>query len=209
MSTQPSDSEQDWRLQAELDVSDTGGALHGLLRRLRGPDVAQEVQAAVAHDIVITHDGRQLFAYAATQEGLAAARSAIENVLQHDGIKATIRVSHWDEELDEWRQTDPPATPAEQLTEDAAERNAEATETRTLIATSGKLVRAEFEQTMRTYAESLGVRCEIVEHPHLLTTQVAFTVSGPRHKIEEFARALVAEGWAFLRTDDAVMLSPL
>jgi hypothetical protein len=209
MSTQPSENQQDWRLQAELDASDTGGALHGLLRRLRGPDIAQEVQAAVAHDIVITHDGRHLFAYAATQDGLATARAAIENVLGKEGIRASISVGHWDEELDKWRQTDPPVTPTEQLTEDAAERNAERVETRTLIATSGKLVRAQFEQTMRTYAESLGVQCEIVEHPHLLSTQVAFTVSGPRYKIDEFARALTAEGWAFVRTDDAVMLSPL
>ena len=84
---------------------------------------------------VITHDGKLLFAYAASQAGLTAARSAIENVLLHDGIEAGLRVSHWDDELDSWRQTDPPVTPQEQLDEEAADRDADAIETRTLVAT--------------------------------------------------------------------------
>jgi hypothetical protein len=201
--------EQDWRLQAELDVGDPRGALHSLIGRLRGPDFVKEIEAAVPHDVVITHDGKLLFAYAASEAGLSAARSAIETVLSSDGIEASMRVSHWDGELDEWHQTDPPATAQEQLTEEAADRDAEAIETRTLVATSGKVVRTEFEQTMRGAADRLGLECEIVEHPHLLTTQVAFTVTGPRRKIDEFSQELIAEGWAYIRTDDAVMLSPL
>ena len=169
-------------------MSDTGGALHGLMRRLRGPDIAGEVQAAIAPGIVITHDGKQLFAYAASQEGLAAARGAIEHVLGHEGIQASLRVSHWDEERDEWHQTDPPATPLQKLAEDAAERDAEAIETRTVVATSGKTVRADFEQSMRNWANELGLECEIIEHPHLLTTQIAFTVTGQRRKVDKSSK---------------------
>jgi hypothetical protein len=203
------EAEQDWRLQAELDVGDPRSALHSLVGRLRGPDFVKEIEATVSHDVVITHDGKLLFAYAASEAGLAAARSAIENVLRQDGIKASVCVSHWDDELDEWHQTDPPATAQEQLTEEVADRDAEAIETRTLVATSGKVVRSEFEQTMRGAADRLGLECEIVEHPHLLTTQVAFTVTGPRRKIDEFSHELIAVGWRYVRTDDAVMLSPL
>jgi hypothetical protein len=202
-------AEQDWRLEAELDVGDTRGALHRLVGRTRSPEVVKEIEASVPHDVVITHDGKLLFAYAASQAGLTVARSAIENVLLHDGIKASVRVSHWDDELDSWRQTDPPATPQEQLNEEAADRDADAIETRTLVATSGKLIRAEFEQTMGKWAEKLGLECKIVEHPHLLTTQVVFTVTGPRRRIDEFARGLTAEGWSFVRTENTVMLSPL
>jgi hypothetical protein len=201
--------DQGWRLKAELDVEDRRGALDRLLGRLRGPDVAGEVGAAVGHDVVITHDGKLLFAYAETESALKAARSAIEGVLRRDGLEASIFMSHWDEDLDEWRQTDPPLTgEAARIVQDA-ERAAETVETRTMVASSGKLIRGEFEQTMREWAEKLSLECEIVEHPHLLTTQVAFTVIGPKRKIDEFAQGLKAEELATMRTERQVMLSPL
>ena len=69
--------------------------------------------------------------------------------------------------------------------------------------------RAEFERTMVTWAQELGLEYEVIEHPHMLTTQVAFTVTGPRRKIDEFAQGLRAEEIATMRTERAVMISPL
>jgi hypothetical protein len=202
------EDDQDWRLQAELDVRDSGGVAH-LFGRLRGPDVVHDVQAAVPHDVVITHDGKLLFAYAAGEETITAARRAIEDVLRADGVQASIRVSHWDQELETWRQTDPPLSAAEERAEAAVERDADAIETRTLVASSGKMIRAEFEQSMLAWADKLGVQCTIIEHPHLLTTQVAFTVTGPKRKVDEFARGLTFEEGTTIRTENVVMLSPL
>jgi hypothetical protein len=200
---------QDWRLEAELDVPDSGGALHELIGRLRGPDVVKQIEASVQHDVVITHDGKLLFAYAADRGALAAARSAIEEALAGDGIQASIRVSHWDDELEKWRQTDPPLTAQEQQGEAAAVRDANEPETRTLVVSSGKMIRAEFEQSIREWADKLELQCSIVEHPHLLTTQVAFTVIGPKHRIDEFARGLRAEERQTLRAEGLAMISPL
>ncbi len=204
-----STTEQDWRLEAELEVADTRGALHDLVGRLRGPDLVKEIEATVPHDVVITHDGKLLFAYAADQATLSAARTAIEGVLWRDGIKASVRVSHWNDELDEWHQTNPPATAQEKQIEDAAKRDADAIETRTMVASSGKLIRAEFEQSMHEWADRLGLECKIIEHPHLLTTQVAFTVTGPKRKIDEFSQGLKAEERATIRAETVVMMSPL
>lgn len=211
METDPhaSAGEQDWRMEAELDVAEARGALHDLIGRLRGPDMVKEIEATVPRDVVITHDGKLLFAYAADEATLAAARSAIEGVLQRDGIGASVRVSYWDDELEKWRQTDPPLSAQEQQLEDAAERDADAIETRTLVVSSGKMIRVEFEQSIREWADRLGLECSIVEHPHLLTTQLAFTVTGPKRKIDEFSRGLRAEEWATIRTEGSVMLSPL
>jgi hypothetical protein len=78
-----------------------------------------------------------------------------------------------------------------------------------MVASAGGMVREEFEQTMLDWAARLGLRCSIVEHPHMLSTQVAFTVTGSRRKIDEFAAGLTAEGRAMIRTETAVMLSPL
>jgi hypothetical protein len=201
--------DQDWRLKAELDVADTRGALDHLLGRVRGPDVVQEVRAAVGHDVVITHDGKLLFAYAETESALAGARTAIESALLSDGANAGISVSHWDQQLDDWRQIDPPLSGEAKLIADAAERDAEAVETRTMVASSGKYIRGEFEQSLRDWADKLGLECTVVEHPHLLTTQVAFTVTGPKRKIDEFAQGLKAEELATMRTERAVIVSPL
>jgi hypothetical protein len=202
---------QDWRLQAELEVAEAGGRLRELVGRLRGPrsDVAKEIEGRVPHDVVITHDGRLLFAYAADESTLSAAREAIEAVLAADGIAASMRVSYWDDELDRWLQTDPPLSAEERAAAQVAKVDAETIDTRTLVASSGRQVKTEFEQTMRTWADKLGLQCEIAEHPHLLSTQVAFTVTGPRRKLDEFAQGLKAEEWQTIRTEQTVMFSPL
>ena len=201
--------DQDWRLKAELDADHTRSRLDHLVGHARGPDVVKDVGEAVPHDVVITHDGKLLFAYAASEAALRAARAAIEGVLTNDGINASIYISHWDDQRDEWRQTDPPLTGEEARIEAAAERDAEAVETRTMVASTGKLIRTEVEQIMLNWADKLNLECTIVEHPHMMTTQVAFTVTGPKRKVEEFAEGLRAEELATMRTEREVMISPL
>jgi len=201
--------DQDWRLKAELSVNTGGGLLDRVLHRARSGDVVDELGKAVPHDAAITHDGNMLFAYAASKDSLESARAAIETALRRDGIDATFLVSHWDDQIDGWLQVDPPLAGEAKRAEQAAEHDAERLESRTMIVTAGKLVRAEVEQTMRDWASKLGLECQLIEHPHLLTTQVAFTVTGPKRKIDEFAEGLKAEELATLRTERAVMLSPL
>src|SRR5262249_44270331 len=148
-----SGSEQDWRLEAELQVKDTRGVLGDLIGRLREPEVVKDIEASVAHDVVITHDGKLLFAYAAEEGRLRAARSAIEGVLRRDGIPASVRMSRWDDELGEWRQTDPPAAARGERAAGGGDSEGAATETRTLVASTGKAIRAEFERTMLDWAD--------------------------------------------------------
>ncbi len=202
--------DQDWRLQAQLDVEDKRGALDGVMGHIRPhrDEVVDDVQAAVAPDVVITHNGELLFAYASSEDALQTARRAIEEVLQHDGIKAHISVSHWDHDRDDWLQVDPPLSGEALRAEQEREHDAEALETRTLVAGAGNLIKRSWEQTMLNYADTLDLKCEIVDHRHLLTTQVAFTVTGPKRKIDEFAQGLRAEGWATIRAEGNV-LNPL
>jgi hypothetical protein len=204
-----SSTEQDWRLKAELDTVDARSALDRVLGRLHGPDVVKEVSDAVGHDVVITHDGKLLFAYAAGEAAMKAARGAIEGVLERDGISASIVVSHWDDDLDEWHQTDPPLSGEAKRIDDDARRDANVVESRTLVASSGREISAEFEQSMAAWAQELGLEYEVMEHPHTLTSQVAFTVTGPKRKIDEFAQGLRAEEIATMRTERSVMISPL
>lgn len=198
-------------MAAQLDGADAGGALERLMGRIRPheDELTEELKAVVADDVVITHDGRRLFAYASTESALRAARTAIEAALERDGIRASVSVSHWDHEIDDWRQTDPPPSGEELHKEQTEDHDAEAIETRTLVAHAGKWIKDSFEQAMLRYAQELGLQCEIAErHPHLLRTQVAFSVTGPKRKIDEFARGLLAEGWSTVRAEGNV-LNPL
>lgn len=178
---------------------------------LRNPSELKRIEAGVPHDVVITHDGKLLFAYAANEATLQTTRHAIESVREQDGLGVRhIRVSHWDGKLDDWRQIEPPlATPAEKRAEEASERSAETVETRTLVVSAGNLIRVEFERSLLEWASELGVQCQVIDHPHLLSGQVGFTVTGAKRKLDEFADELEAEERATIRTETEVMLSPL
>ena len=195
--------DEDWRLEAELDSEQQTGVLDRILGAARGGDgqAAEDVRAALGNEVVVTHDGRRLFAYAPSEVVLQDARAKIEQVLQRDGLQARIRASHWDEDMDEWVQTDPPLSGEAARSEQAAARDTRRIETRTIACGSGKIVRASLERTMLARAQELGLECKVVEHPHLLTTQLLFTLTGPHGRIEEFRRELKAEAWATIRAD--------
>jgi hypothetical protein len=176
---------------------------------VRAPGPVEDVAAAVADDAVVTHDGNILFAYAPTRPVLESAREAIEAALRADRVAAEIQASHWDDRVDEWVQVDPPLAGAAKRDAETRERDAERVESRTLVAIVGKLIRSDVERTMRDAAQTLGLTCEIHEHPHLLSTQVAFTVTGPRRKLDEFAEDLRREEILTMRAQREVMLSPL
>jgi hypothetical protein len=197
--------EQDWRLKVELGDEARRGVLDAMLGRVHQPRIGP----GLPHDVVVTHDAAVMFAYAATRPSLDAARRAIESALREEGRTAKLSVSHWDDRLDDWLQVDPPPAAMDKRAQDALERDQEQQESRTLVISSGKLIRAEVEQTMRDCAARLGIECEVIEHPHLFTTQVAFTVNGSRRKLDEFAEGLRAEELATMRTEREVMISPL
>jgi hypothetical protein len=182
-------ADQDWRLRA--DLADPAG-FHERLRGAR--HVEHEMEPLVSDEVVLSYDDDTLFGYANTQQAIMAARTAIEHQLASDGLSATLLVSHWDAELGElgdWHQVDPPLDGygRERETREREEGTAEAArdervETRTVAITSGRMVRNWFETTVADEAREAGVELSIVEHPHLLTTQIAFTLTGPTSKVD-------------------------
>ena len=198
----PEDDDRDWRLSGELEGARDDRGLRALVDGLHGPDEVRDVRGAVGDDIVITHDGSRLFAYAFGRQAIEQARSRIEYALAKDGLNAKLELTHFSSDCDEWVDPDAPP-PAESIAPPSE------SESRTLVATVGKMIREEFEQSMRNWADQLGLRLEIIEHPHLLSSQVAFTVTGSPRKVEEFAEGLNAEERRTILTETGVMLSPL
>ena len=192
--------DQSWRLTAELSE----GALDDVVSQVRRQDV-DAADWPLPSDVVVTHDGNTLYAYAAVEASIKAAKQEV-GALPH---QATIIISHWDEQLDEWVQVDPPLTGQADKREQTGERAAEQVETRTMVASAGKQVRGEIEEVMHEVAANLHLQLSVTEHRHLLTCQVLFEVTGPRRKLDEFASGLNAYELATMRTERAVMMSPL
>lgn len=199
----PDDDDRDWRLSGEIEGAAAHGVLHAFVERMREEPALEEARAKLGEEVVVTHDGSRLFAYAYGRAAIERARTEIETALLADGLRAELALSHFAPDVDEWVDPDAPAPAAA----DPAAAGQPAS--RTVVALVGRMIRDEFEQSLRTWADQLGLRCEIVEHPHLLSTQVAFTVTGPARKLDEFAAGLDAEERRTIRTERAVMLSPL
>jgi hypothetical protein len=200
---QPMTEDSDWRLQGRVEGLEDPAPVLSLIHRHQHSRLLGDVDAAVSERVVITHDGEQLFAYAPDRDAIEAARTAIEAALAGDGASIRLTLSHWDPGSDEWVDPDAPAAAAPKGSA------ADSEQTRTLVALVGREIRSEFERSLQIYAQEIGVRCEVSEHPHLLSVQAAFTISGPAHKLDEFAAALAAEERRTIRTEETVMASPL
>ena len=190
--------DQDWRLRA--DIADAPG----LLGRLRDAHhYERELEPLISPDVVLSADDDRLFAYANTRAAIDEARRALEHQLGEEGATATITVSHWDDTGNDWHQVEP-APDVQELARETGndraedeERQREArVETRTVAVTSGRMVRNWFESTVADEARELGVELSIVEHPHLLSTQLAFTLTGPTGKVEQVIAGIQARAGA-------------
>src|SRR5579862_6651924 len=139
----------------------------------------------------------------------------LEHQLSGEDRHAVIRISHWDEDGSDWHQVDPPPAAGEtarerrndEQTEAELEREARI-ETRTVAITAGRMARNWFETTVADEARELGVELSIAEHPHLLSTQIVFTLTGPRGKIEQVIADMNERAGATTRLETAY-LTPL
>jgi hypothetical protein len=201
----------DWRLR--VDLNDPAG-FHARLRD--GRHLERELEPLISDHVVLSYDDDTMFAYAPTRAAIDQARQGVDSQLQRDGLTATSVVSHWDEDLGDdgdWRQVEPQPDgsiraleEAERDEHDRHEARAGRIETRTLAISLGKVVKGYFVTTVADEAREAGVELSIVEHPHLLTTQVAFTLTGPSGKIDAIIADLKAREHPVTRMD---LLTPI
>lgn len=201
------DSDEDWRLRVQLHEGGEGARAHGIVSRFRGPQVARDAERAIGGEVHLTHDGSTLFAYARDLVALQAARGALLDAIDSEGLSAQITLSHWEQDVGDWAQVEPPPTDAARADHERALRDAHAPTTQTFVVQAGVAVRESLERSMSEWAQTLGLRCELVEHPHLLATQVAFTVSGPAHAVGQFREGLDAEERRTIRSAETISFS--
>jgi hypothetical protein len=199
--------EQDWRMRADIEDAP------GLLERLRKErHFEHELEPLIGRDVVLSGDDDTLFAYANTRAAIDETRRALEHQLESEGRSAAISISHWDDDSSDWHQVDPPPAASELERERAradqqeaeAERGARVV-TRTVAITAGKMARNWFETTVADEARELGVELSIVEHPHLLRTQIVFTLTGQAAKVEQVIADMQARAGATTRLETAYL----
>ncbi|HEY1777756.1 MAG TPA: hypothetical protein VGG41_16490 [Solirubrobacteraceae bacterium] len=196
--------DQDWRLRVAL--ADAAG-FHGRMRDAH--HFERELEPLVAQDVVLSYNEDTLFAYANTEDAIREVRRAVEHQLASESISAKIVVSHWDDDLGEvgdWHQVDPPEDSSiaaleedERHEHELAQQRAERVVTRTFVVKSGRLMHDYFEGTAQAEAKEAGVELSFTEHPHLLTTQIAFTVTGPGAKVDDVIGDMKARAGALTR----------
>lgn len=195
----------DWRLQVDLGSGRTDGDLDGLCERVR---------SALGEEIVLTHQASSVFAYATGVALLAVAREAIESDLRGARATADYKVSHWDRDRMLWLQTDPPLAIDDRLRAEGLDPSSQPARTdslgrlmatQTVVCVVGKLIRSSFEQQMLALARSKELECEIVEHPHLLSVHVGFTVTGTRQDVAAFSRHLNRSARSTIRVDPGLV----
>jgi hypothetical protein len=191
---------QEWRLDLQLQGKAPGTALDILCEQLRGPREAEgraDGEATIPANVRISYERRRLFAYAPHRRAIRQVRVAIEHLVERNGLEASITVSVWDRALDRWRQIDPHPGATAQLIDDVGKRIAtEAAarhETNTLVASVGRLVHGELERSVLAHARALGLDCDVVRRPRVLTTRLEFIVTGSQARISDFRKRLINE----------------
>ncbi len=182
--------DQDWRLRVDIDDP---SALHEKLRSAR--HFERELDPLIADDVVLSHDDDTVFAYANTSASIEEVRRAVEHQLAQDQLGAQIGVAHWDDASATWLapgEAPPPPLPADNTIV-----------TRTFVETAGKLVRKYFEEVVSADARERGVNLSIVEHRHLLTTQIAFTLTGPASAVDSVIADIQAGASSITRFESA------
>jgi hypothetical protein len=182
--------DQDWRLRVEIDEP---SAFHATLRGAW--HFERELDPLIADDVVLSHDDHTVFAYASTSAAIEDVRRAVEHQLAQEDRHGAVRVDHWDDPSETWLAEGEQAAPLPPVDNTIV--------TRTLAETSGRLVRDYFETIVADDARGRGVTLSIVEHHHLLTTQIAFTLTGPASAVNDVIETIRAQAGSLTQLESA------
>lgn len=103
----------DWRLEVDVDHPDS------LLDSLDARELAHDLSTAFHDRVIVSREGTQVFLYAGSRAQAEAARKLIVELDQKHAWNATIELTRWHPDAEEWEDPDKP------LPADAAAKPAE------------------------------------------------------------------------------------
>jgi len=151
-------TDDEWRVEVELDEEEHGNALG---ERMRTTDLNEEARARLGRHAIVTRDGPRLFVYADRETRAREAERLIRELVAADGVDARVALTRWHPIEEAWKDASLP------LPVDADEREAE--RARRDAAESAEAEReGEFDWHVRL---ELPGRGEAVELEHRLEAE--------------------------------------
>ena len=114
-------TESEFRVEVALAEEGHGRSLG---ERLRAHDLDDEARERLGSRVIVTRDGPHLFLYANSRESCAEAERVVRELVEADGLTASVRATRWHPVAEEWKGADEPlpdtpeALEAEQRTHD-------------------------------------------------------------------------------------------
>jgi hypothetical protein len=98
-------SNEDWRVEVDLDDDEHG---YSLGERLRALDLDDEAKERLGDGAIVTRDGSRLFVYTATGEEAEAAADIVRDLLSAERLTAEIRTTRWHPVEEAWQDASEP-----------------------------------------------------------------------------------------------------
>jgi hypothetical protein len=147
----------EWRLQIELEDE---GHLAGMVKRLDAQELEDELSDAFGERVILSREGRRIFAYAETREQAEAVRARVVGLDEEHSWSVTTELRHWHPAAESWEEPDLPLPAG-----DAA-----------LAAEHAEAIAVERERLAQTGEPEYEVRVELPSH-------------GDAHRLAERLRA--------------------
>jgi hypothetical protein len=97
--------DDEWRVEVDLDDD---GQERGLAERLRTLDLDDDARERLGGSIIVTRDGSHIFLYARSEPGAREAERVMNDLLAAEGLTATIAVTRWHPDEEEWKDASLP-----------------------------------------------------------------------------------------------------
>jgi hypothetical protein len=110
-------SDEDWRVDVELNDDQHG---YSLSERLRALDLDDEARARLGRHVIVTRDGSKLFLYTTTEEEADEAARVVRELSSAESLSAEIRTTRWHPTEAAWKDSSVPLPHTE--SEEALER---------------------------------------------------------------------------------------
>ena len=98
-------SDEDWRVEVELDDEQHG---YSLGERLRALDLDDEVRKRLGGRVMVTRDGSKLFLYTTTEDEANQAERLVQELVGAERLTADIRTMRWHPLEESWEDASEP-----------------------------------------------------------------------------------------------------
>lgn len=119
----PSDRQDEWRVEVNLDDPEHG---YSLPERLRAHDLDDKARERLSDRVIVTRDGPHVFLYAGSEGAAREAERVARELLDADELSAEVAVTRWHPAEEAWRDASEPLPRTEQEVEAERRRRIEA-----------------------------------------------------------------------------------